>query len=129
MPRTDRRSKLQRVSRFDATARPQVDSTLRPRIDVEPAEPPRGHLVHRRSESESIPKRQMAAACDAEAEPVRSDGSTSDGGGSVVVGLSSGRSYSVDTPPTLGSRLLQTIAWSLLLWIPVCVWLAIQVRL
>ena len=30
---------------------------------------------------------------------------------------------------TVANRLLETIAWSLLLWIPVCLWLAIEVRL
>ncbi|MCH2134921.1 MAG: hypothetical protein MK116_14360, partial [Phycisphaerales bacterium] len=129
MPRMERRSKLQRVSRFDATARPRVEVTPLPRIDVEPAEPPRGHLVHRMPDPESAPQGQVAAPCLDDDELDRSCAATSSSGGPVAIGLHSGRSCTTVAPSSFGNRLLEAIAWSLLLWIPVCVWLAIQVRL
>ena len=130
MTSTVRRSKVQRVSRFDATARTQIDSASGPRIDVEPAGPLRAHRLDDVGATPSHP-------VDTRAETNRGDEATPD----VVEGAWSAsvepchagtlRRASAAAAPreSLGNRLLATIAWSLLLWVPVCVWLAVQVRI
>ena len=130
MTSTIRRSKTPRVSRFDATARTQIDPAVMPRIDVEPAGPPRVHRLGNGTLLESEPVSAAVDACGGNDEaPISGEGGMPMSVESCVMPTARALSAARARSETLGSRLLRTIGWSLLLWVPVCVWLAVQVRI
>lgn len=129
MTSTVRRSKMQRVSRFDAAIRPQIESSEQPRIDVEPVQTGDPGSVHASTPRVSASGPTIVESC------IERDGSDACAADSVSaaerpVVVTSYRHHAGEvTTATVANRLLETIAWSLLLWIPVCLWLAIEVRL